>query len=58
MTKLKRRANLLYKLRRHGVKCNTQLRMIYIPYGNNPFQFVQVARLCHEFHFNIQYVII
>lgn len=54
----KRRANLLYKLRRHGVECNTKHRVIFLPYGDAPERHPQIPRLCLEFHFNIQYIII
>ena len=55
---VKRRANLLYKLRRHGVECNTKLRVIYLPYFDTPEKYPQIPRLCREFHFNVQYIII
>ncbi len=54
----KRRANLLYKLRRHGVKCDTKHRVIYLPYFDTPEKYPQIPRLCREFHFNVQYIII
>ncbi len=54
----KRRANLLYKLHRHGVKCDTKHRVIYLPYFDTPEKYPQIPRLCREFHFNIQYIII
>ena len=54
----KRRANLLYKLRRKGIEADTRRRLIFIPYGHLPQQFIQALRLCREFHFNIQYIII
>lgn len=50
----KRRANLLYRLRRKGVKADTRLRLIYIPYSEYPCRHIQALRLCHEFNFNIQ----
>lgn len=53
----KRQANLLYRLRREGVKCNTKLRLIFIPFLHNPYQHSQVMKLCKEYHFNIQYTI-
>ncbi len=53
----KRRANLLYKLRRKGIEDNTKQRVIFIPYGQQPQKYIQALRLCREFHFNIQYII-
>jgi hypothetical protein len=55
--KLKRRANLLYWLRRHGITANTKERVIFIPYGDNPWRFLQVCRLHQEYFFNIQFII-
>lgn len=53
----KRRANLIYKLRREGIEVDTKHRAIFIPYGEDPRQFVQVVRLCREFYFNVQFII-
>lgn len=53
----KRRANLLYNLRRKGIAADTKERVIFIPYGEEPRQYVQAVRLCREFHFNIQVII-
>jgi hypothetical protein len=41
----KRRANLLYKLRRKGIEADTKQRVIFIPYGEEPRQYVQAVRL-------------
>lgn len=57
MTKLKRRANLLYRLRKKGVDCDTKKRTIYIPYGDKTGEHVQISRLCKEFHFVVQFMI-
>lgn len=57
MNPLRRRANLLYKLRRKGIQANTKQRVIFIPYGQEPYTHIQALRLCKEFHFNIQYII-
>lgn len=57
---LKRRANLLYKLRRHGVECDTKKRVIFLPYEYDPKnypRYPQISRLCREFNFNVQYII-
>lgn len=53
----KRRANLLYKLRRKGIEADTKQRVIFIPYGEEPAKHIQVIRLCREFYFNIQFII-
>ncbi len=53
----KRRANLLYKLRRKGIIVDTKYRTIFIPYGERPDKHIQAIRLSKEFHFNIQYII-
>lgn len=53
----KRRANLLYKLRRKGITCDTKSRVIYLPYGEDPYKHIQITRLRQEFHFNIQFFI-
>ena len=53
----KRRANLLYNLRRKGVEVDTKLRIIYLPFDEDPYKHSQTFKLCKEFHFNIQYCI-
>lgn len=53
----KRRANLLYKLRRKGIEADSKHRVIFIPYGEEPAKHIQVVRLCREFYFNIQFII-
>lgn len=55
---MKRRSNILYKLRKKGVRVNTKERTIFIPYGEDPNREVQVGRLCKEYHFNVQFEII
>ena len=52
-----RRATLLYKLRRKGIEADTKQRVIFIPYGERPQDYVQAVRLCKEFYFNIQFII-
>jgi len=54
---LKRRANILYKLRRKGVRCNTKERTIFYPYGQDPWQVIQIVRLSREFNFYVQLTI-
>ena len=53
----KRRANLLYKLRRKGIKADTVQRVIFIPYGEDPYRHIQAVRLCREYYFDIQFII-
>lgn len=57
LPQLKRRANLLYRLRRHGITANTKERIIFIPLGEDPWRIQQVRHLHEEFHFNIQFII-
>lgn len=54
----KRRANLLYRLRKKGVACNTKQQTIFIPFEEDPFHHIQAKRLCEEFHFSIQLILI
>jgi len=57
--RLKRRANLLYRLRKKGFRCHTKERVIYCPYGGgDPRQVVQVDCLEREYHFRIQFEIV
>lgn len=59
MEKLKmRRKNLLYKLRRKGVRCSTQERIIFFPYSGAPLNVIQIRRLCDEYNFKIQFEIV
>lgn len=51
---VKRRTNLLYNLRKKGVRCFTKERMIFFPYGENPYAIKQIVSLCNEYHFNVQ----
>lgn len=55
--RLKRRANLLYRLRKKGIRCNTKAREIYIAYNKDPMKVIQIRRLCKEFSFNVQLTI-
>lgn len=52
-----RRKNLLYKLRRKGVRCSTKERTIFYPYGEPPLSVVQIRRLCEEYDFKVQFEI-
>lgn len=56
--RLRRRANLLYRLRRKGINCNTKRRTIYFPYNGKVERYCQIAKLCREFNFTIQLIII
>lgn len=53
----KRRANILYRLRKKGVSCSTKERIISFPYSGKPFEIIQIKRLCDEFHFHVQLII-
>lgn len=53
----KRRANLLYKLRRKGIEADTRRHLIFIPCGRDPALYIQAVRLCREFRFQIQFII-
>lgn len=52
-----RRKNLLYKLRRKGVRCDTKRRVIEYPYGEDPARIPQIRRLVKEYNFNVQLII-
>jgi hypothetical protein len=54
--RLKRRANILYRLRKKGVRCSTGERTIYYPYGKVPEE-CQIGRLREEFDFKVQFFI-
>ncbi|AFJ08796.1 MULTISPECIES: hypothetical protein [Prevotella] len=49
-----KRDNLLYRLRKKGVRVITRERTIFFPYDGEPFKTIQVKRLCKEFHFYVQ----
>ena len=55
---LKRRSNILYKLRKKGVRVCTKTRTIFIAYGEYPNKAVQVGRLRTEYGFNVQFEIV
>lgn len=56
--RMKRRSNILYRLRKKGVRCITKERVIFFAYGKNPMEIIQIARLCREFGFSVQLEII
>lgn len=49
-----KRDNLLYRLRKKGVRVLTRERTIFFAWGGDPFRIIQVKRLCKEFHFSVQ----
>lgn len=51
------RDNLLYRLRKKGVRVQTKERTIYYALVGKPFEIIQVQRLCREFNFHVQLVI-
>ena len=55
---LKRRANLLYRLRQKGIRCNTRQRTIYLPYNGDLDTACQIGKLRKEYGFIIQFEII
>ena len=56
--KLKRRANILYRLRKKDVSVNTRTRTIFYKYGENPDAVLQIRQLREEFNFNVQFKIL
>ena len=48
------RDNLLYRLRKKGVRVQTRERTIYFAHDGEPFKITQVQRLCKEFLFVVQ----
>lgn len=55
--RLKRRANILYRLRKKGIGANTKECTIFCAYNEDITGIVQMKRLRREFHFNIQFII-
>jgi hypothetical protein len=55
--KLKRRANLLYALRKKGIRCDTRQRTVFFPYGESSEGICQIRRLREEFGFAVQFEI-
>ena len=55
---LRRRANLLYSLRKKGIKCLTKERMIFFPYGDqDPLLVKQISALCNDYNFHVQLIL-
>lgn len=55
---LRRRANLLYSLRKKGIKCDTKRKIIFMPYLTDTLKYGQVGKLCREFHFVVQWTLV
>ena len=51
------RDNLLYRLRKKGVVVITKARTVDIPYGSDPWNRIEVVRLCKEFGFAVQFIL-
>lgn len=49
-----KRDNLLYRLRKKGVRVDTRERIIFFGVGGEPFEIIQVKRPCGEFRFHVQ----
>lgn len=49
--KYKRRANILYRLRKKNIRCNTRERTIFYPLGQNPYEILQIRQLLAGFNF-------
>ena len=54
----KRMSNILYRLRKKGIRCVTRERMIFFHYDKDPMAVIQIRRLCREYNFNVQFEII
>lgn len=54
---LRRRAYLLYRLRKQGIRCLTRCRTIFYLYGEDPKSVPQICSLISEFHFHVQFEI-
>jgi len=52
---LKRRANILYRLRRKCFRAHTKDRIVFYHYGKDPLAVLQIRQLTKEFNFNIQF---
>nr|DAS75204.1 MAG TPA: hypothetical protein [Caudoviricetes sp.] len=56
--KYKRRANILYRLRKKNIRCNTRDRTIFYPIGLDHKEVLQIRQLLAEFHFVVQFEMI
>lgn len=55
---LRRRAYLLNRLRKQGVRCLTRCRTIFYPYGEDPKSVPYICQLTGEFDFHVQFEIV
>lgn len=51
---MKRRYNLVYRLKKKGVICLSKERIICFPYNQDPNAIRQIECLCREYHFYVQ----
>ncbi len=49
-----KRDNLLYRLRKKGVRVQTRERTIFFSLDGEPIKIIQIKRLCKEFYFHVQ----
>ena len=54
---LRRRAYLLYKLRKKGIRCLTRQFTIFYPYGKDPETMAEIVHLRKDFHSSVQFEI-
>jgi len=55
---LRRRAYLLSRLRKKGIRCLTRQFTIFYPYGKDPAAMPEIGLLRKEFHFSVQFEIV
>lgn len=55
---LRRRAYLLHRLRKQGIRCLTRCRTIFYPYGEDPKSVPYIRQLTREFNFHVQFEIV
>lgn len=52
--KYKRRANILYRLRKKNIRCNTRDRTIFYPIGLDHKEILQIRQLLAEYNLAVQ----
>nr|DAD92309.1 MAG TPA: hypothetical protein [Myoviridae sp. ct9MV2] len=52
--KYKRRSNILYRLRKKHIRCNTRDRTIFYPVGLDHNEILQIRQLMAEYNFAVQ----
>jgi len=52
---LKRRANILYRLRKKNVVCDRKRRTVFLPVGTDPDSYIQLIRLRKKYGFHVQF---